>query len=237
MDWSFRLTQEVKKCFTAHFLTMTYDDKYIPTNNSLLKEDVQLFTKRLRKGNSKIVPWPVRYYTVGEYGTETHRPHYHSIMFNIHDSVIRRVSDHWQLGNCYVGSVEVASINYVTKYVINRPGDYGTREPPFALMSRRPGIGSSYLDTHKMWHKDGLRNFTQVNGVISRLPRYYKEKFFTPEERTELATQAILLGDEKYQEDVKQLSKFHSDPYYYYDELIAYKHELVTSKLNSFNKF
>jgi len=241
-DWSFRLNQELKKSKTSYFLTYTYDDKYLPYSEfhetpTLRKEHLQLFTKRLRKGNSKLVPWPVRYYSVGEYGTETDRPHYHSIIFNLHQSVVNRISDYWQLGNCYVGDVNPASIGYVTKYVINRHRDNPAREPPFSLMSRNPGIGASYLETHTEWHRADLRNYAQVNGQISRLPRYYKEKIFSPTERAFLSEESLQLGELDYAKTVESLEDFHIDPLHYYDERIAVQHESITSKINLSNKF
>lgn len=236
-DWSFRLLQESKKAVTAHFLTMTYDEINVPGDSSLCKRDVQLFTKRLRKENASFVSTPVRYYTVGEYGTKSGRPHYHSIIFNLHASVVSRLSDFWKLGNCYVGDVEIASIHYVTKYVINRHGDCGGREPPFSLMSRRPGIGSRYLDTHRGWHRSDMRNYTQVNGEIARLPRYYKDKFFSDVERANMALDSIAQADLDYEVAVSRLAKFHDDPYYYYDYRIQRQHDAIVSKVNFSNKF
>lgn len=231
-DWSFRLYQESKSAVSANFLTMTYDDDHL-RSPSLCKRDVQLFTKRVRKDNSA----KLRYYTVGEYGTRTLRPHYHSIMFNMDLEVVTRLSDYWRLGNCYVGEVSMASINYVTKYVINRTIDYGGLDPPFSLMSRRPGIGSRYLDTHRAWHRSDMRNYTQVHGEIGRLPRYYKDKFFTDVERSIMALDSVESGDLDYVESVERLSKFHADPYLYYDERIRHQHDAVISKVNYSSKF
>lgn len=131
-DWSFRLRQELKVSTSASFLTLTYSTDKLPINPSghleLRKSDCQLFMKRLRKVNSV----PLRFYTVGEYGTRTARPHYHSILFNLDPSVRTQLHQIWQLGNVHVGDVTGASIHYVTKYVINRHQDvYDGREPPF----------------------------------------------------------------------------------------------------------
>lgn len=242
MDWSFRLNQELKKSKTSYFLTLTYDDKHLPVSEfheepTLRKTDVQLFKKRLRQRNLKFVPWPVRYYSVGEYGTVTSRPHYHSIIFNISDKLINSISADWELGNVYVGDVNPSSINYVTKYVINRHQDNPGRESPFSLMSRRPGIGSSYLDTHRNWHLDGMRNFTKVHGQISRLPRYYKEKIFDPFQRAILADEAVQLVAYNESIHIQEMSKFHDDPYFYADQRVAVQHDTITSKINLSNKF
>lgn len=241
-DWSIRLSNELKRASFAQFLTLTYEDSKIPLNSmgipELCKRDVQLFTKRLRKVCAQVLPTsPVRYYTVGEYGTETCRPHYHSIMFGVPPKVVRDLPDIWSLGHVYIGTVTPASIHYVTKYVINRDGDYDNREAPFALMSKRPGIGADYLRTHTKWHKDDNRNYTQVNGVLGPLPRYYRDRIFTKLERARMASESIQVSDQKYFDDVADLIKFHSDPYAYYDERFRVNHDRVPSKVNSNNKF
>lgn len=133
-DWSFRLRQELKVSTSASFITLTYATEKMPVNSSglleLRKSDCQAFMKRLRKVNSV----PLRFYTVGEYGTRTLRPHYHSILFNIDPEVRNKLHTIWQLGNVHVGDVSAASIHYVTKYVINRHSDiFAGREPPFLL--------------------------------------------------------------------------------------------------------
>lgn len=135
VDWSFRIAQELKVSSSALFLTFTYADECpeIPRSPSGLleldKTHMQLFMKKLRlEQESKL-----RYYSVGEYGTLTQRPHYHSIMFNLEPQVIARLDQIWSYGFVHVGEVTPASIHYVTKYVIDRQALYGDRSPPFQL--------------------------------------------------------------------------------------------------------
>lgn len=243
-DWSFRLKQEWKRAPSAHFLSFTYDQQHLPyttveTNGvcfdvpSLCKRDMQLFFKRLRKACE---PVKLRHYTVGEYGGLTSRPHYHSILFGLPFTMVSQLHDIWQQGNIYVGSVRDESIHYVTKYVINRHGEFNGREPPFALMSRNPGIGAGYLGTHTDWHRSGMRNFAQVNGITTRLPRYYKDKIFNEEEREVMAKESAVRGVESFYEELKRISKFHDDPYAHYAERVKHMHDAVTSKLNENDK-
>lgn len=240
-DWSFRLKQELKVSTSAYFLTMTYDEATCPRSESgvpsLCKEDIQLFLKRLRKENSFYSSQGLRYYTVGEYGTNTGRPHYHSILFNCMPGVVLKVSDIWGKGHTQVGDVTPASIHYTTKYVINRIGDFGDRAPPKAYMSRRPGIGVNYLATHTLWHLAGKRNFTQVNGQIGRLPRYYKDKIFNMEQRYLMAQQALALSDQAYADEIARLVRFDSDACNYYDERDRFNHDAIVSKVNVLNTF
>lgn len=137
-DWTFRLKQELRISTSAHFLTLTYSDDEIPIGDdcySLCKRDVQLFAKRLRKSNGS----KLRYYTVGEYGTQTNRPHYHSIMFGLNQKTVRDLPSIWGKGLVHVGDVSDASIHYVTKYVINHDQEVSGREPPFCIYVKEPG--------------------------------------------------------------------------------------------------
>lgn len=248
-DWSFRLYHEMRDCDSAYFLTLTYNDENLiysgnDENAVLSKEHLQLFKKRLRKANSKFVKSrgisgkSIRYYSVGEYGTVTNRPHYHSIIFNVHPQVIARLQDIWQLGNVMVGSVTPASIHYVTKYVINRYSDVKGREPPFAVMSRRPGLGSNYLIKMKAWHRDDMRNYAINAGVKQRLPRYYKDKIFTQFERQLMAIESIAASDKLYYDAVQTLLLGGShDPCGELEGAFKYKNENYLRVINRNDKF
>lgn len=129
--WTFRLQMEMKISSSAHFLTLTYADENLPLSDrglpTIEKRSLQLFTKRLRKLQDDT---PIRYYSVGEYGTRTGRPHYHSLMFNLQEKTVDRVHEIWSLGNVLIGTVTPASIHYVTKYHVNKIGDFEGRAPP-----------------------------------------------------------------------------------------------------------
>lgn len=67
---------------TPLFITFTYADKYLP-EKGLDKKDLQLFFKRLRSRLDYYnVEHNLRYLAVGEYGSKTHRAHYHVILWN-----------------------------------------------------------------------------------------------------------------------------------------------------------
>lgn len=241
-EWSFRLRQELKVSDSAYFLTMTYADDNLPRDEQgravLRKKDVQLFIKRLRKacvGMSK-----VRYYAVGEYGTETSRPHYHCILFNVPQHVADIFDRLWIDGNIMIGSVTDASIHYVTKYHVNAVGESDGRAPPFSLMSRKPGLGSNYLVTHTKWHLQGLRNFTEVNGFKGRIPRYYREKMFKSDGEWIVDKEELLQGRDElveYLKEVKRLEKLHSHAVEYYNERKRYAHDIISHKSKQSNKF
>ena len=114
--WSIRIMHELKDWQCASFVTLTYDDKHLPKDNSLDKRDLQLFFKRLREN---LKGHKIKYFACGEYGEQYGRPHYHIIIFGIdkekHTSYVEKS---WSLGFVMLGSVTVDSANYVARYTV-----------------------------------------------------------------------------------------------------------------------
>lgn len=107
---------------------------------SLDKTDVQKFFKRLRKASTGKAR--IKYYAVGEYGTQTMRPHYHIILFNAQKDLLQAA---WNLGEIHIGDVSGATIAYTLKYV-SKEGKIpqhknDMRRPEFSLMSK--GLGKT----------------------------------------------------------------------------------------------
>lgn len=152
------------------FLTLTYSDENLPKLAppseplpTLDPKHLQLWFKVLRKA---IHPSKVRYYAIGEYGDETHRPHYHVALFgypkcsygNSRYSKSRQnccahcdfIRDTWGRGSIYSGDISVNSAQYIAGYVTKKltskdnPALKG-RYPEFGRMSLKPGIGADFM--------------------------------------------------------------------------------------------
>ena len=101
-DWSWRISQENKRAFSGHFLTLTYNDEHLPIINIetgeyregvhnipeeemdkcypiLNKKHLQDFIRAVNQRNGQ----RIIYYAVGEYGGQFKRPHYHIIALNL----------------------------------------------------------------------------------------------------------------------------------------------------------
>nr|WAE43633.1 MAG: replication initiator protein [Microviridae sp.] len=219
-QWSFRLKQELKVSKTALFVTLTYSDENLPENQSLSKRDCQLFLKRLRRLTEKYegcinrhgdmsldgLKWPkLRYFLVGEYGSETKRPHYHMILFNLPtwpdakfmlETAWTKPETNIIYGHVHIGSVTPASISYTAKYCITTLSEMKGKEGNFSLMSTRPGIGISYVKKMAKYHQD-LQNFFGIDqgGVKVSLPRYYRDKIFIDYEKRKANILATLERD------------------------------------------
>jgi len=189
-SWVFRLQQETKQSKTAYFVTLTYNDENIPKTvskdtgeiiNTLRYSDVQKYIKRLRKAQkgSKI-----KHYTVGEYGENTKRPHYHQIIFN---AEAEKINSSWGHGHTLSGTVTTSSIRYVTKYMGKRINNTPEgAEKPKNVMSN--GLGKNYLTPEVInHHKEYLINYIVIEGGKKiGLPQYYKDKLFDDTEKMKL---------------------------------------------------
>lgn len=162
-DWTIRLMHENRFHEHSVFLTLTYDEAHLPADKCIHKEDVQNFMKRLRNHKKDI-----RFFACGEYGERYARPHYHLIIFGLsmNDPLFKgKVYDRkskgyyllsplWKNGNMYIGDVTYSSCRYVASYVnkkqLGKKGkefyEVNKLEPEFTLMSRHPGIGTSFVN-------------------------------------------------------------------------------------------
>lgn len=201
-QWATRIVHEASLHDANSFLTLTYADEKLPSDNGLSKREFQLFMKRLRK---YLEPRSIRFFGCGEYGGETHRPHYHLIVFgedftsdryvwsrnNRGDLLYRSpiVEQIWDLGHIWIGSVTPESAGYVARYALKKSqspaaedytridaesGEIVSVEPEFLLMSRRPGIGSGWWDKYQ---SDAFpSDFVIIGGRKLPVPAYYRRK-------------------------------------------------------------
>ena len=202
-DWAVRCVMESKLHDKNSFVTLTYDNEHLPTGNTLVKRDLQLFMKRLRKKFGA----GIRFFACGEYGTKYQRPHYHLLLFGFDfpdktpwksskgakfghnfDNVVYRsasLEGLWTFGFSTVGSVSYESCSYVSRYILKKQrGEKDENSvyrkqnilPEFTLMSRKPGIARSFYDLYgaDLYEKD----FVQISEKVRAcLPRYFDNLF------------------------------------------------------------
>lgn len=200
-EWTLRLRMEME-CHPqneAIFLTLTYDDLKIRSDQSLYRHlctedgltlyhpDFQRFINNLRHYLKGV---ELRYFMCGEYG-DLGRPHFHCILFGydfFRDARIYQQTDDghihythplldraWNKGIAEFGSVSVESISYVAGYTLKKQGkerlDYGHRKPPYIMMSRNPGIGIRFFEEHI----DDFKNtgYVYLGGQKVSIPRSF----------------------------------------------------------------
>lgn len=138
---SFEYKSMLKAGGIAYFVTLTYANNCLPTFNHrpcFNREDVTNFLRRLRARHFKFCKQfkhsyhGIRYFVTSEYGHETHRPHYHMVIFcyyPINEYLIPYlVRSTWHYGIVDVQSLQSnIGIHYVSKYagkdINNQKGD------------------------------------------------------------------------------------------------------------------
>lgn len=221
--WSDRMQMEYETNKRAAFITLTYSEENIPLlideksgeviEYTLRKEDIQCFMKRLRRrydghdGNENI---RIRFFASGEYGSKTHRPHYHAILFgvDIYDLGMYQVQGHNDLGQMYYKcrvleelwpygfslacEVSYETCNYVARYVTKKatseysPADLGA-VPEFSLMSRKPALGTEYIKLHPEVIK--YREIQLADGRKASVPRIFRDKYFDDDSNLDMRMQ------------------------------------------------
>jgi len=180
------------------FITLTYSDENLPTDESINVKHFQKFMKKLRH---KVSPKIIRFIHCGEYGEENRRPHYHAILFN-HDFEDKQLCREdpkmplwtsetldslWGYGFTNIGSATFESATYVAKYIlkkingesahehyshITRYGETVNLTPEYMTMSRKPGLGFKWWEKFKQdcYPSD----FIVINGHKQKPPKYYR---------------------------------------------------------------
>lgn len=145
--------------------------------------------------------FPIRFFVAGEYGEQSWRPHYHALLFNFDfadksgfgEGTFRsaELEALWPFGSSLLGSVTPASAAYVARYSLKKvygqkandfyswvdeaTGEVCEVRPEFCVMSRKPGLGSWWLDRYR---SDVLPcDYVVVEGRKCKVPRYYLDQY------------------------------------------------------------
>lgn len=190
-DWVFRIMQECKGLPCPIHVTLTYNPVHLPVayndeagewQSYLVKRDVQLFLKRLRKRCPEFRN-NLRYYCVGEYGGDYNRSHYHIILMSpsifTPYQYLRDIKAAWSDAEGSIGFVKIrpaseTKVRYVTGY-LNKLDTDKHITPPFKLMSK--SIGLSYLsDKMVRYYLEQLQTGVCDDRGWHKMPRYYRKK-------------------------------------------------------------
>lgn len=200
-QWALRILHETKCHRENCFLTLTYDEDHCPRDRSLDYKEFQRFMKRLRK---RFSGKRIRFYMCGEYGEQFDRPHFHACIFGIDfkDKVLfseagsnrlwtsATLEALWPFGFSSIGEVTFESAAYVARYCMKKvtgemakdhyamvdldTGEIYQKEPEFAHMSLKPGIGALWLQ--KYFSDVFPRDYVVARGHKSKPPRYYDKR-------------------------------------------------------------
>lgn len=150
--WTGRMLMESKLHPSSVFLTLTYNEESKPAGGVLMKKDLQHFLMRCRNEGVKL-----RYFSTGEYGKKSRRPHYHAILFGLGLRDAPFLTERWnnakERGFVTVTEANKARFHYVAKYTLKDSRDTcphdpetGEEVPEFQAMSLKPAIGAPFID-------------------------------------------------------------------------------------------
>ena len=190
-QWAVRAWHHSMKHKENAFITLTFNDKYVP--RELDHSIWQRFMKRLRRAISQ----PVSMFMAGEYGSKNFRPHFHACIFGFGfpDRVLWSVRNGVQLytsaflgrlwsdpktgesfGFSSVGDVTFESAAYIARYVGKKSQrsveELDGRKPEYSKCSLKRPIGKDWFLSYKssVYPDDAV---TLVSGRKVKPPRYY----------------------------------------------------------------
>lgn len=147
-QWATRCMLELPYHSSSYFVTLTYNDDYLPVNHyinedgeikehmTLKKSDLQKFFKRLRINYERLgYDNHLKFYSCGEYGDRHGRPHYHCIIFGLQLDDLRLdfvsplghryyksdfLNKCWPFGFVTVGEVTFETCSYTARYIMKK---------------------------------------------------------------------------------------------------------------------
>lgn len=197
-SWALRAVHEARLHVHSCMVTLTYDTfKYgnngeilgeNPVNPNLVvnKRDIQLFIKRLRK-HFEDQDENIKYIVCAEYGSCTHRAHYHALLFGVDFKdkayykrskrgnliyMSKTLTDLWSHGIATIDCINAtaATARYCTKYCAKSRSDQ-----TFMLFSQSLGMASLYSDflQNPSW------NSFFIDGREFPIPRFIWQKYIS----------------------------------------------------------
>lgn len=237
-EWTLRITHEASLHPVTSFLTLTYAPDHLPPFGSLHYRDYQLFMKRLRKA---IHPQKLRFFACGEYGGKTNRAHYHAVLFGYAptDGVFytekastiytsRFLDSCWSKGAVYWSFFEPGAASYIARYVTKKitgaaapahyadpeTGEVGVRQPEFARMSLKPGLGHGWYQRYYRSDVAHREHCLNDNNKPTKVPAYYDKliaREFGEDHLKAIKKRRVARAKEKAAMETRPLEKLRDD--------------------------
>lgn len=260
-QWANRGYLEAKSWENNYFVTITYDDENIEIpefmededgityvngecpeewTGTLVPKEFTQFIKNVRQIMKREYNEDgIRFMACGEYGSETERPHYHIIFFNLNlptetfynpriinnevyyqNTVIERA---WNKGISNISTASWNTIAYTARYITKKvngkmaKGYYESKGKvkEFFRVSRMPGIGEGYYKTHKweIYERDEIIIKNKAGTVSSKPPKFYDKLFEKdhPEEWEKIKRKRKKAGEDLNWIRDRQTSMFRSE--------------------------
>ena len=184
-EWRYMTSEQKNNSF---FVTLTFTDDVLPAATPT-KEQIAPLIRRFLERVRKHYKVSVRHWIVSEYGDTTQRFHLHGLLFNV-PFPIWKLAQLWRYGYVSYRRLSPRRITYVTTYVNKQLR--GLLEDPKKrqYVFSSPGLGKAYTEdrvTLLYSHHNGVPvPFIYHNNRPFAMPRYYRGKLFTEDEREDM---------------------------------------------------
>ena len=211
-NWANRAYLESLNYKYNYFITFTYNDENIPVgslnNYSLRYDDFCKFLKRLRiYYKRKFNHTNIKYMVCGEYGSNSFRPHYHAIFFNLpildlsedfksidEDGSIsisqhrgigsiyyfsQILNDIWSKGNILIGEATWQSMAYVSRYIVKK--QLGPSKSCYDDLGIEPEfmhVSNGISKDYYLANKDKIYEFDNINVLHNKVVNVKPPKYF-----------------------------------------------------------
>lgn len=207
-DWAVRCHHEAQMHMHNCVLTLTFDEAHLNTQNSLVKDDIQNFVKRLRqfifrstelkRNYPQFYKQKISYLYCGEYGERFERPHYHIIIFGFdfpdkkffkksksNDDMFTSsfLEKLWPYGHATIGNMSMATAmycaSYITKYVSNaEKAEIYTNKDTGEYRQPEFGHASKKPAIGLTWLKKYHKDLSSNDSVIIANQRYRIPRYY-----------------------------------------------------------
>lgn len=225
-DWAVRCMHEAQLHHENCFLTLTFDDKHLPSDFSIQVRTHQLFMKRLRESAGT----KLRFFACGEYGEddpnpfEGHRPHYHYLIFGYRPNDLRlhsktnniplytseKIQKLWPYGFSTVGNVTYQTAAYCARYTMKKIGGDKAAAHYTRIHPVTGDVVQVVPEFSKQSNRPGIgdawyetfksdiypSDFCVVDGKRHAVPKFYIKKL-AEEERTKVKRKRKIQSNKK----------------------------------------
>lgn len=237
-QWAVRCVHEASMHESNCFITLTYNDDNLPEHGSLKKKDLQDFFKRLRRSNpgetiryyaageygdnlgrphyhACIFGYDFKDKEVFVAGQRKYPRNQYSNAFESTLYTSKHLEERWQNGFCTIGDLTFESAGYVARYCTKKvSGDkavkhYGKKQPEFAIMSRKPGIGKGWIEKYKgdIYPKDFFTHKGQKMRPVRFYDKHVEEE--KPKLLKEVKQKRFEYNAENYESSQRKIERWH----------------------------
>lgn len=237
-EWKIRNAEQLRETPKATFFTGTFTDERIEKiakkynidkneANEIATKEVRLFLERIRRKNKGK---SIKHWIVTEKGhTNTRRIHIHGLFYAEDGMSVYRLNEllknNWIAGYSYNGRyVNEKTINYIAKYLTK--DDLDNKDFTGKVLVS-PGLGRKYIERGKKINEfrkeETKEEYRFRNGMLAPLPKYYKNKIYTEEERELLwiykqekgysfvMGEKILVTNEQDEKDLENIKEYYRE--------------------------